>query len=378
MKIPICRPFIGKEEKEAVLAVLDSGQLAQGKEVAQLEANFARFLGIREAVATSSGTTALFTVLQALGVKTGDRVVTTPFTFVASASSIVQAGGIPVFCEVDEKTFNLDANRLEEILKANPRIKGMVVVHLYGLPCSMEDILYLAKRYQIFVVEDCAQAHGAELQGKKVGTFGDAGVFSFYPTKNMTTGEGGMIVTSCPQLADKCRMLINHGSHEKYLHQILGYNFRMNNLGAAIGLVQLRRLNQTNQKRRKNAAFYTNQLSGIPWIVTPFEPASATHVYHQYTLRVLQGRDSLRAYLKDKGIGTEVYYPLPLHQQPFLKSILGEQSFPVSENLSREVLSLPVYPLLQQEELEEIVFHIKQFFNLPSIQLPAKEEATWE
>jgi len=361
MRIPICKPDIGDEEQKAVQKVLASGHLAQGEEVAAFESEFANYLGIPHAIATINGTTALFVALKALGVSEGVKVVTTPFTFVATASAILQCGGVPVFCDVDKKTFNIDPNQLEDILKRESGVRGIVVVHLFGLPCAVEEIGFLARKYGVFLVEDCAQAHGALYSGRKVGSFGEAGVFSFYPTKNMTAGEGGMIVTNSEELAGICRMLINHGSRKRYVHEMLGYNFRLTDIGAAIGRVQLRKLDKNNQKRRENAHFYDRHLSGVPWIETPFVPEGCFHVYHQYTLRIREKRDDLRSFLLAQGIGCEVYYPLPLHQQPFLRKILTPPRFPVAEKLCWEVLSIPVHPLLGEEERWEIVESIRNF-----------------
>ncbi|BER92733.1 MAG: hypothetical protein PWP60_494 [Candidatus Atribacteria bacterium] len=361
MRIPICKPDIGKEEQEAVQKVLASGHLAQGEEVAAFESEFAEYLGVSHAVATVNGTAALFVALKALGVSKGTKVVTTPFTFVATASAILQCGGVPVFCDVDEKTFNIDPTRLEDILKQDSDVRGIVVVHLFGLPCAVEEVGFLARKYGVFLVEDCAQAHGALYCGKKVGGFGEAGVFSFYPTKNMTAGEGGMIVTNSEELARTCRMLINHGSKKRYIHEMLGYNFRLTDIGAAIGRVQLRKLDKNNQRRRENARFYDRHLSDTPGIETPFVPEGYFHVYHQYTLRVKEKRNGLRDFLIAQGIGCEVYYPLPLHQQPFLQKIGKAYHLPVAEKLCEEVLSIPVHPLLSEEERWEVVESIRNF-----------------
>ena len=232
--------------------------------------------------------------------KEGDRVITTPFTFVATASSILQCGGVPVFCDVDEKTFNLDPGKLEDILKKERNIKGIIAVHLYGLPCDLEEIAFLTQKYNLFLLEDCAQAHGAECQGRKVGSWGDMGAFSFYPTKNMTTGEGGMITTNDSLLAQECRMLINHGSRKRYYHEALGYNFRLTDIGGALGRVQLSKLEQFNEKRRRNAAFYNQELADLPFIDVPYLPPYALPVFHQYTLRVKGARDVLLQFLRDR------------------------------------------------------------------------------
>lgn len=362
VNIPLSKPCLGEEEKRAVNEVLDSGFLAQGENVRKFEEEFARYVGVKEAVATSNGTTALFVALKALGVKEGDRVITTPFTFVATASSILQCGGIPVFCDVDEKTFNLDPGKLEDILKKERNIKGIIAVHLYGLPCDLEEIAFLTQKYNLFLLEDCAQAHGAECQGRKVGSWGDMGAFSFYPTKNMTTGEGGMITTNDSLLAQECRMLINHGSRKRYYHEALGYNFRLTDIGGALGRVQLSKLEQFNEKRRRNAAFYNQELADLPFIDVPYLPPYALPVFHQYTLRVEGARDALLQFLRDRGIGCEIYYPLPLHHQPFLQNLYSASSFPVAENLAREVLSLPVHPQLTREDLNTIILGVREFF----------------
>jgi len=361
MRIPLSRPVIGEEEKKAVLEVLESGQLAQGEQVASFEREFAEYIGTKEAVATSSGTAALFVALKALGVQPGDKVVTTPFTFVATASAILHCGGIPVFCDVDRKTCNLDPERLEATLEREPGVKGVVVVHLYGIPCALEEILDITRSRGLFLLEDCAQAHGAVYRGRKVGSFGDAGVFSFYPTKNMTTGEGGMVTTNDSELAERCRMLVNHGSRKRYHHEILGYNFRMTDIAAAIGRVQLRRLEEGNAQRRAHASFYFRELSGIEGLELPFIPRDALPAFHQYTVKVREKRDELLQFLRTRGVGCEVYYPVPLHRQAFLQSY-GYGTFPVAESLSREVLSIPVHPGLSPGDLEEVARLVRAFF----------------
>jgi len=363
MKIPISKPNIGDEEKNAVQEVLDSGFLAQGKRVAQFELEFGQYIGTSEAIATSNGTTALFIALKALGISTNDKVATTPFTFVASASSIMQCGAIPRFCDIDRQTFNIDPNSLEEVLKKEGHsIKAILVVHLYGLPCPMDEIMSLANQYDIPVVEDCAQAHGAVYRGKRVGSIGKISAFSFYPTKNMTTGEGGMILTQDPDLSRICRMLINHGSQKRYYHEFLGYNFRMTDLAAAIGRVQLQKLESSNQKRRENASFYDQELAHLPEIEVPTVPDYALPVFHQYTLKIKWQRDDLAGCFDQEDIGYGIYYPVPLHRQSFIHQLVGDGHYPVSDQCSQQVLSIPVHPLLHQEELERIVHIIKSFY----------------
>ncbi|MBP8934013.1 MAG: DegT/DnrJ/EryC1/StrS family aminotransferase [Candidatus Atribacteria bacterium] len=362
MKIPISKPNIDVEEKNAVQKVLNSGFLAQGKKVAKFEEEFGNYIGVSQAIATSNGTSALFIALKALGISPNDKVVTTPFTFVASASSIMQCGGIPIFCDIDSRTFNIDPNALENILKKEGHsIKAILIVHLYGLPCPIDEIMALANLYNIPIIEDCAQAHGAEYRGKKVGSFGKASAFSFYPTKNMTTGEGGMILTNDEEFAKKCRMLINHGSDKRYYHEFLGYNFRMTDIAAAIGSVQLKKLDNSNRKRREIANFYNRELSDVLEIETPLIPEYALPVYHQYTIKLKNHRGDLARFFDQKEIGYGIYYPVPLHQQKFIHQIIGDGHFPMAESCSREVFSIPVHPLLKKEELEYIVGLIKYF-----------------
>ena len=364
MKIPISKPNIDDEEKRAVQEVLDSGFLAQGKRVAKFEEEFSRYMGVSEAIATSSGTSALFIALKSLGISANDRVVTTPFTFVASTSSIIQCGAIPLFCDIDPRTFNIDPNSLEDILKKEGHsIRALLIVHLYGLPCPMNEIMSLANQYGIPVVEDCAQAHGAEYRGRKVGSFGIASAFSFYPTKNMTTGEGGMILTNNTELAKKCRMLINHGSQKKYYHEFLGYNFRMTDIAAAIGSAQLKKLEDSNQKRRENAQFYDRELANLSFIQTPSIPDYALPVFHQYTIKVKRFRDDLALFFDQQGIGYGIYYPVPLHRQEFIHQIVGNGYYPMADACSQEVLSIPVHPLLLREEMEQVAHLIQSFFR---------------
>ncbi len=364
MKIPISKPNLDDEEKNAVQEVLNSGFLAQGKRVAKFEEDFGRYIGVTQAIATSNGTAALFIALKALGISPNDKVITTPFTFVASASSIMHCGAIPIFCDIDPQTFNIDPNSLEKILKKErDSIKAILIVHLYGLPCPMDEIMLLANQYDIPVIEDCAQAHGAEYRGKKVGSFGKASAFSFYPTKNMTTGEGGMILTNDDELGKKCRMLINHGSNKRYHHELLGYNFRMTDIAAAIGCVQLKKLDESNQKRRENAEFYNQELSSIPEVKIPTIPDYALPVFHQYTIKLKQHRDDLARFFDQKGIGYGIYDPVPLHKQEFMYQIGRDGNYPMAELCSREVLSIPVHPLLKKEELEYVVNLIKHFYR---------------
>jgi dTDP-4-amino-4,6-dideoxygalactose transaminase len=355
--IPIAKPMIGEEEKQAVMEVLDSGVLAQGPRVAALEAAFAEMVGVKYAIATSSGTTALHVALLASGVGAGDEVITTPFSFIASANSILYAGARPVFVDIDPKTFNVDPCRIKGAI--TKQTKAILPVHLFGFPVDMDPIMALADAYGLIVVEDACQSHGAEYRGKRVGSFG-IGCFSLYPTKNITSAEGGMITTDDARVAEKCRVIRQHGMRRRYYHDELGFNFRMTDIHAAIGLAQLQKLDHFNQARIANAQYLSAHLRGV---ITPEVPAEHRHVFHQYTIRITDGRrDALLEHLKEHGVGTGVYYPIPIHQQTFYTQELGYSlHLPESECAAAEVLSLPVHPALSQDDLGVIVTAVNEF-----------------
>ncbi|TCS83372.1 DegT/DnrJ/EryC1/StrS family aminotransferase [Tepidibacillus fermentans] len=354
--IPIAKPLISDLEKKLVMEVLDSGVIASGKYVEQFEEKFADYLKVKYAVATSSGTTALHAAIEALNLPKDSEIVTTPFTFIASSNSILYSGLNPVFVDIDEKTFNIDPNKVENAVKENPKIRAILVVHLYGLPVDMDAIMEIANRYDLKVIEDCAQAHGAEINGKKVGTIGDVATFSFYPTKNMTTSEGGMVVTNNEEIYKNTKLLINHGSPERYNHTILGYNYRMTNISAAIGLGQLERLDEFNNARIKNAMALNEGLKDIDWLVTPYTPEHYKHVYHQYTVKVLIDRDKVIQALQDNQIGYGIHYPKPLHKQKvYTDRGYAGLSLPISEKMAEQVLSLPVHPALKDEDIGTII-----------------------
>jgi dTDP-4-amino-4,6-dideoxygalactose transaminase len=347
--IPIARPLLGPEEQALVAETLASGSLAQGPRVRELEERFADFIGVPHAVATSSGTTALHLALLAAGVGPDAEVITVPFTFIASASSVVYTGARPVFVDVDARTFTMDPSQVEAAI--TPRTRAIMPVSLYGQPADLPVIEDIAQRHGLAFIEDAAQSHGAALDGRRSGSWGQ-GVFSFYPTKNMTTGEGGMITTADLDIAEWARLRREHGMKVRYHHDVLGYNFRMTDIHAAIGLAQLDKLPAFNARRIAIAGRYTQSLRGV---VTPWQRPGATHVYHQYTLRVLK-RDAFVERLRERGVGTGVYYPIPVHrQQPFIDLGYGEQSFPVSELLSEEVVSIPVHPGLSDEDVDAVI-----------------------
>lgn len=359
--IPIAKPNINDEEKKAVLDVLDSGMIASGEVVRTFSEEFAAYTGAAHCVMTNSGTSALEIALRALGIGPGDKVLTTPFSFIASTNAIVYCGATPVFADIDRETFNISPEAIENALKRDPEIKTLLIVHLFGLPCDMDRIMPLVQRYQLNLVEDCAQAHGAEWNGQKVGTFGKAGCFSFYPTKNMTTGEGGAVVTNDASIARRASLLINHGMEVRYHHDIIGYNARMTNLSAAIGLVQLSKLDRANAVRRANAAYYDVYIDH-PGIELPITLNPARHVYHQYTLRVLnEQRDRLVQKLTAEGIGYGIFYPLTIPEQRCYQGMNLSGAWAVADRVKQEVVSIPVHPALSRSDLEAVVKVINNF-----------------
>jgi dTDP-4-amino-4,6-dideoxygalactose transaminase len=355
--INIAKPQIGQEEKQAVLDVLDSGILAQGPRVKAFEEAFAAMCGTKHAIATSSGTTALHTAMLAHSIGEGDEVITSSFTFIASANSSLFVGARPVFVDIDPCTFNLDPQLIEAAITSKTR--AIMPVHLFGLSCDMDSILDIAKRYDLVVIEDACQSHGATYKGRKVGSMG-TGTFSLYPTKNMTSGEGGMITTNDDRVAEQCRVIRQHGMRRRYYHDELGFNFRMTDIQAAIGLEQLKKLEKFNHVRRENARYLSAHLRGV---TLPVVPQGCEHVYHQYTIRVPGGRrDALIQHLAARDVGSMVYYPVPIHHQTYYVNQLGYQmSLPETELAANEVLSLPVHPGLSSADLVTIVSAVNEF-----------------
>jgi perosamine synthetase len=351
--IPIAVPQMGPEEKAAVQAVLDSGQLAQGPIVAEFERAFASWCGVRHAIAVSSGTAALHLLLLAHGLDEGDEVITTPFTFAASANAALFVRARPVFVDVEPETGCLDPELVEAAITKHTR--AIIPVDLYGHPAAIPELREIADRHGVVLIEDACQAHGATIKGKKTGALGVSAAFSFYPTKNMTTGEGGMVTTDDDDLAARLRPLREHGAKERYHHDVLGYNYRLTDLAAAIGLAQLAKLDGFNQARRHNAGRLSAGLAGIKGITLPHERPGYQHVSHQYTVRVHEGRDRVQGKLREMGIGTAVHYPIIVTRQK-LYADLGYDSVstPIAEALATEVLSLPVHPALSGSDLDRI------------------------
>ncbi len=361
VNVPMYNIVMGKEERSAVGRVLLSGKLAQGEIVEEFEKKFAKFIGVKYACAVSNGTVALELALKAANIGQGDEVITTPFTFIATANAILHVGARPVFTDIDEKTFNINPELLEK--KITKRTKAILPVHLYGLPADMDKINKIARRHNLVVIEDACQAHGAELNGRKAGALGLAGCFSFYPTKNMTTGEGGMVTTNSTGMAKRMRLLRNHGMRVRYRHEIVGYNLRMTEIQAAIGLEQLKKFPSLLARRRRNALFLSQALKDAPGIIIPNVPKNKKHAWHQYTIRIKKtaksSREKLIKKLNGKNIQTAIYYDLPIHlQKAYLKMGYGEK-FPVAEKLAREVLSIPVNPYLAKTQLNYLAAQIK-------------------
>ncbi len=352
--ISIAKPMIGEEEKKAVVDVLNSGMLASGPKVEEFEKRFAEFVGVKYAVATTSGTAALHLALLSLGIGVGDEVIIPSFSFIATANSILFCNAKPVFCDVDLETFNIDVEKMESLI--TDRTRAIMPVHLYGQPADMKPILEIAEEHDLYVIGDAAQSHGAEYDGRRVGSFGDVECFSFYPTKNMTSGEGGMITTNIEEIAERARSIRNHGREKTrwgYEHNRLGYNYRMTDIAAAIGLEQLKKLPKFNEKRRKNAEYYNGNLDGIDGIEIPYVLENVKHVYHQYTIKC-DDRESIINRLREKEIGYGIYYPKPLHFYRHLEKF-ATNDLKNSEILSEKVVSIPVHSALTAEELERVV-----------------------
>lgn len=357
---------IRAEVEEAVRRVFDSQQFILGPDVASLEQEISAYCGTRHAVGCGSGTDALLLALRALDIGPGDEVLTTPFTFFATAGAIANVGARPVFADIDPATFNLDPEQARAALERRPRIKALMPVHLYGLCADMDPLLELARQRGIPVIEDAAQAIGAEYRGRRAGSLGAAGCFSFFPTKNLGgVGEGGILTTDDDALAERLRALRVHGSRTRYHHDEVGTNSRLDTLQAAVLRVKLRHLESWTRRRIGLAALYRERLAalGAPVTPPPPPPYPARHVYHQFVIRAPE-RDRLRQHLASLGIGSEIYYPLPLHRQKCFAALgYPEGSFPESERACREVLALPIYPELSEGTVEGICEAVAAFYH---------------
>jgi perosamine synthetase len=362
--ISVAAPQIGDEERDAVLEVLRSGQLAQGPVVAAFEREFAAWCGAKYAIALNSGTAALHLLMLAHGVKEGDEVITSAFTFVASANAALFVGARPVFVDIEPETFCLDPSSVEAAI--TPRTRAIMPVDLYGHPAEIDSLREIADRHGLVLIEDACQAHGAEIGGRKTGALSVSASFSFYPTKNMTTAEGGMVTTDDLGVAETVGILRQHGAANRYHHDVLGYNFRMTDIAAAIGRAQLAKVDRFNEIRRRNASVLNRGLAGVAGVVTPVERSGYTHVYHQYTVRIERDRDGFQERLRALGVGSAIHYALPVHRQPLYLGLGYETvSLPETERAAAHVLSLPVHPSLTDSDLDRILESVRKVAETP-------------
>jgi len=357
LEIRIASPDIGRKERLAVSRVMKTGNLAQGPEVNKFEEEFGKLVGEQDCVAVNSGTSALHLALLSLGIGPGDEVLVPSFTFAASANAISLTGAEPKFVEVCERTFCID---VEDLLRSiSPKTRAILAVHLYGLPANMISILEIAKKFDLLVIEDAAQAHLASINKTPVGTFGDAAAFSFYPTKNMTSGEGGMIVFKDAVHSRHARLLRNQGMEKRYENELIGFNLRMTDIHAAIGRTQLRKLKKNTEMRQENAAYLSQHLKNL--VEVPFVPDGYSHVFHQFTIKLDRNRDLVESELKKRRIGTGVYYPIPVHQ---LKPFSSPDELGVTSKLCKQVLSLPVHQSLDSHDLKKICQTVEEILHL--------------
>lgn len=352
---------IKEEVDEVISRVLNNTSFIMGNELEVFEGEFAEYCNTRYAIGVANGSDALILALLACGIGEGDEVITIPNTFIATSEAISHVGARIIFVDVVPDTFNIDVSKIEDKITKNT--KAIMPVHLYGQPADMDPLIILAKKYGLKIIEDAAQAHGAEYKGRKAGSIGDVACFSLYPSKNLGAyGDGGIITTSNEEIANKIKFLRNHGrTSEKYLHDMEGYSSRLDNLQAAILSVKLKYLDVWNNKRRENALIYNRLLENLDGILTPYEAEYCSHVYHLYVIQT-KYRDDLREYLKSRGIATGIHYPIPLHLQPAYNHLeYKEEDFPVTERVSQEILSLPMYPELGENHIVKIVETIKYF-----------------
>lgn len=353
-----------KEEIFSVIKeVFKKAQFILGEEVLAFEEEFSRYCGVQYGVGVGSGTDALYLALKAIGIGEGDEVITVSHSFIATALAISFTGAKPIFVDIDSETYTMDPNALETLLKRrrSKKIKAILPVHLYGHPADMDSIIGIAKQYDLPIIEDACQAHGAKYKGKRVGTYGVMGCFSFYPTKNLGGyGDGGMVITSSKELYKKLCLLRNYGERKKYYHVLMGKNSRLDELQAAVLRVKLKYLDQWNEERRRKAHIYKQELEGAE-VICPVEKEGSDHVYNLFVIRTKR-REALKDFLKMKGVNTLIHYPVPIHHQKVFKTLRAqERNLPVTEKISREVLSLPLFPEITNSELEEVCQHIHSF-----------------
>jgi len=362
-KIPLAKPVFNKEMEKAAVSALWNERFVLGESVYKFEEEFAKYCGVDYAVSTNSGTDALQIALTALGITQGQDVITTPASFIASSNVILHVGATPIFADIDLETYSIDPEQVKRAVSGKAR--AVIPVHLYGYPADMDSINEIADRHGLYVIEDACQAHGALYKGRKVGSLGDVACFSFYPSKNMTVaGDGGMLVTNDEKVANKAAKLRDCGRKSKYVHDLVGYTARLNTVNAAIGRVQLRHLDEWNEKRRKNAQIYDRLLSDMDELILPPRGDNETRaVYHLYVIRT-RHRDSLKVWLESNGIQCGIHYTLPIHLQPVYKKMFGfkEGMYPRSEELCRTCLSIPMYPDLAVSEINFVSEKIHEFF----------------
>jgi len=373
MNVPLSSPDITKLEREYVLSVLSTPNLSLGPMLPRFESEFAKYLGVKYAIAVNSGTSGLHLIVKALNIKDDDVVITTPFSFVASANCILFERAKPVFVDIDPVTYNIDATKIEiEIIRQieqGSRVKAILPVHVFGYPCNMDEIMDIARKYDLKVIEDACEAIGSDYKGKKAGTFGTAGVFAFYPNKQMTTGEGGMIVTDDKNIAGLCGSLRNQGRDENggwLMHERLGYNYRLSDINCALGLAQLERLNEILAKRARVAEMYNRKLEKIEDVYTTVHTDNVNISWFVYVVRLSdrftrENRDEILAGLRAAGIGCNNYFT-PIHLQPFYRELYGfkKGDFPVTEHVSERTIALPFYNNLKEEQIDYIIDNLKK------------------
>ena len=366
-KIPLFDIYYDNQEIEAVTKTIRSGIWSgEGNEVKKLEKEFADYMDVKYAIAMNSGTSTLHSLLLAYGISSGDEVITTPFTFIATANSALFVGAKPVFVDIEQETYGIDPDKINETI--TKKTKAIMPIHYGGIGCKIEEICEIASDNNIVLIEDAAESLGATVNGKKIGTFGDSASFSLCSNKNITSGEGGVITTNSKEIYEKAKLIRSHGRSETntYDHVMLGYNFRMSNITAAIARVQLKKVEKINEMRRENAHYLTKKSSRVEGIETPEEPQGYKSIFQLYTIRLESeaNRDKLMKYLLDNEIQTKIYFP-PVHLTTLYRNLFGYKGgeFPVAENLSKMVLSLPMYPTLKKEEMDYIVEKIDEFFK---------------